>query len=50
MSLSLAGLIAIAAIVAMLLSGRVSPLVAFVLVPIVAALVTGFGIRHRNVL
>ncbi|RUR36013.1 CitMHS family transporter [Vreelandella populi] len=44
MSLSLAGLIAIAAIVAMLLSGRVSPLVAFVLVPIVAALVTGFGI------
>ncbi|WP_018916684.1 CitMHS family transporter [Vreelandella zhanjiangensis] len=45
MSLSLAGLIAIAAIVAMLLSGRVSPLVAFVLVPIVAALVTGFGIE-----
>ncbi|SJN11124.1 Magnesium citrate secondary transporter [Halomonas citrativorans] len=44
MSLSLAGLTAIAAIVAMLLSGRVSPLVAFVLVPIVAAIVTGFGI------
>lgn len=45
MSLSLVGLIAIGAIVILLLSGRVSPLIAFVLVPIVAALVTGFGVE-----
>ena len=41
--LSIIGLIAIATIIILLISNRVTPIVALVLVPIVAAVVAGFG-------
>jgi len=41
--LSIIGLVSILAIVLLLLSGRVTPIIALVLVPVVGALIAGFG-------
>ncbi|WP_433959539.1 CitMHS family transporter [Cytobacillus horneckiae] len=46
MSLSLIGFITILIIVALLISGKVSPIVAMVLPPIAGALIAGFGISE----
>jgi CitMHS family citrate-Mg2+:H+ or citrate-Ca2+:H+ symporter len=44
-SLSFIGLIAIVAVVALLISKKVSPIVAFTLIPIIAAAVAGFDLN-----
>ena len=45
MTLALAGLLTIAALLALILTKRASPLVALILVPVVAALATGAGMK-----